>query len=47
MYNTLGQHVMNFHGNEANVEALGGGVYLLKVTDIDNKTQTLRVVVAK
>ena len=47
VYNTLGQHVMNFHGNEANVEALVGGVYLLKVTDIDNKTQTLRVVVAK
>ena len=47
VYNALGQLVMNFRGNEANVEALAGGVYLLKVTDIDNKTQTLRVVVDK
>lgn len=47
VYNTLGQCVMNFRGNEANVEALVGGIYLLKVTDIDNKTQTLRVVIDK
>lgn len=47
VYNTLGQRVMNFRGNEANVEALDGGVYLLRVTDIDNKTQTMRVVLDK
>ena len=45
--NTLGQRVMYFRGNEASVKALVGGVYLLKVTDIDNKTQTVRVVVDK
>ena len=45
MYNTLGQRIMNFRGNQASVEALAAGVYLLKVTDSNGITQTLRFVV--
>lgn len=45
VYNTLGQRVMNFRGNEASVVALTTGTYVLRVTDIDNKNHTLRVVV--
>lgn len=47
VYNSLGQCIMSFRGNEVSVEALVGGIYLLKITDIENKTQTLRVVVDK
>ncbi len=45
VYNALGQCVMNFRGNEASVVALTTGTYVLRVTDIDNKNHTLRVVV--
>lgn len=45
LYNTLGQPIMNFRGNQASVEALAAGVYLLKVTDSNGITQTLRFVV--
>ena len=47
VYNTLGQRVMNFRGNEANVEALAEGVYLLRVTDGKGQTHTIRIVVNK
>lgn len=47
VYNALGQFVTSFRGNEVSVEALVGGIYLLKITDIENKTQTVRVVVDK
>lgn len=47
VYNALGQRVMNFHGNEANVEALADGVYLLRVTDGKGLTHTIRIVVNK
>lgn len=47
VYNTLGQCVMSFRGNEANVEALDAGVYLLWIADGNGLTQTLRLVVNK
>ena len=47
VYNTLGQCVMNFRGNEANVEALDDGVYLLRIEDGNGLKQTLRLVVNK
>lgn len=47
IYNTLGQHVISFRGNETNVETLTRGVYLMRITDVDGKTQTLRVVITK
>ena len=45
VYNTLGQRVMNFHGNEANVEALADGVYLLRVMDGKGLIHTIRLIV--
>lgn len=45
VYNTLGQRVMTFSGNAANVEALSEGVYLLWITDSDGFTQTIRLIV--
>ena len=45
VYNALGQRVMNFRGKEANVEALTGGFYLLKVTDREGLKHTVRVVI--
>lgn len=47
VFNTLGQCVMSFRGNEASVEALASGVYLLKTTDTEGKKQTLRIVVTQ
>lgn len=47
IFNTLGQCVMSFRGNEASVEALAPGVYLLKVTDTEGEKQTLRIVVTQ
>jgi len=47
VYNALGQCVMNFRGNEANVEALADGIYVLRITDDKGLTQTLRLVVNK
>ena len=47
VYNALGQCVMNFRGNEANVEALADGIYILRITDDKGLTQTLRLVVNK
>ena len=47
VYNALGQCVMNFRGNEANVEALADGIYILRITDDKGLTQTLRMVVNK
>lgn len=47
IYNALGQCVGSFKGNEANVEALAEGVYLLRVVDEEGLTHTLRLVVSK
>ena len=47
IYNTLGQCVMSFQGNEANVQELAVGTYLLKITDYEGKTETLRLIVDK
>jgi len=47
VFNTLGQCVMSFRGNEASVEALASGVYLLKTTDTEGEKQTLRIVVTQ
>lgn len=47
VYNTLGQRVMSFRGNEVNVETLADGVYLLRVTDGKGITHTIRIVVNK
>ena len=47
VYNTLGQRVMAFRGNEANVEVLADGVYMLRVTDGKGLTHTIRIVVNK
>jgi hypothetical protein len=47
VYNTLGQRVMSFRGNEVNVETLADGVYLLRVTDGKGMTHTIRIVVNK
>lgn len=47
VYNASGQRVMNFRGNEANVEALADGIYVLRITDDKGLTQTLRLVVNK
>ena len=47
VYNTFGQCVMSFLGNEANVGALAVGVYLLKITAKDGQTQTTRLIVDK
>ena len=44
VYNTLGQCVMSFRGNEVNVEALSAGFYMLKVTDREGKKHTIRLV---
>lgn len=46
-YNVIGQQIMSFNGNEANVETLPEGVYLLKVTDTESRTQTIRLIVKK
>lgn len=43
--NVLGQCVMSFLGNEANVQTLAAGVYLLKITDHEGVMQTLHLVV--
>lgn len=47
VYNALGQQVMSFKGNEANSGTLKDGIYLLKITDSEGHTQTLRIVVNK
>ena len=47
IYNALGQCVMSFQGNEANVQKLAIGTYLLKIADHEGKTQTLRLIVDK
>lgn len=47
IYNALGQCVMSFLGNEANVQKLAIGAYLLKIADHEGKTQTLRLIVDK
>ena len=47
VYNTFGQCVMSFCGNEADVRNLAAGVYLLKIMDVDGKMQALRIVVTK
>ena len=45
VYNTLGQCVMSFCGNEASVGDLSVGVYLLKIFDSEGAVQVLRFVV--
>ena len=47
VYNSLGQCVMSFRGNEANVEDLSAGVYLLRITNCDGLMQTLCLVIDK
>ena len=47
VFNSLGQCIMSFRGNEANVEDLSAGVYLLRITDREGLMQTLRLVVDK
>lgn len=47
LYNSLGQCVMSFRGNEANVEDLSAGVYLLRITNCDGLMQTLCLVIDK
>lgn len=47
IYNSLGQCIMSFQGNEANVEDLSAGVYLLRITNCDGLMQTLRLVIDK
>ena len=47
IYNTLGQCVMSFQGNEANVESLAEGVYLLRIKAGQGRNQILRLVVDK
>lgn len=46
-YNSLGQCIMSFRGNEAKVEELSAGVYLLRITDRAGQMQTIRLVVDK
>lgn len=45
VYNALGQCVMSFQGNEADVETLTAGVYLLRITDCEGWVQTIRLFV--
>ena len=45
VYNSLGQCIMSFRGNEANVSNLSAGVYLLRVFDSENAVHVLRFVV--
>lgn len=45
VYNALGQCVMSFQGNEADVETLTAGVYLLRITDCEGRVQTIRLFV--
>lgn len=47
VYNTLGQCVMSFRGNEADAQTLSEGVYLLRITNGNGLIQTLRLVVNK
>lgn len=47
VYNTLGQCVMSFRGNEADMKSLAEGVYLLRIMDGQGLTQILRLVVDK
>lgn len=47
VYNSIGRCVMCFRGNEANVEDLSAGVYLLRITNCDGLIQTLRLVIDK
>ncbi len=47
VYNVLGQHVMSFGGNEADVKALAAGIYLLRVIEANGNVQMLRAVVTK
>ena len=45
VYNTLGQCVLSFCGNEASVSNLSAGVYLLRVFDSESAVHVLRFVV--
>ena len=45
VYNSLGQCIMSFRGNEANVSNLSAGVYLLRVFDSESAVHVLRFVV--
>jgi hypothetical protein len=46
VFNNLGQLVKRVHGsNEINVNGLVKGVYLLRITDVDGRNHTVRVVV--
>jgi hypothetical protein len=45
VYNTLGQCVLSFCGNEASVSNLSAGVYLLRVFDRESTVHVLRFVV--
>ena len=45
IYNALGQCVMRFKGNEANVEKLLNGIYLMRIDGAEGKLHTLRLVV--
>lgn len=47
VFNTLGQCVMSFCGNEASVSNLPTGVYLLRVANNEDMMQTLRLVIDK
>ena len=47
VYNSLGQCIMSFRGNVANMEDLSDGIYLLRITNCDGLMQTLRLVIDK
>lgn len=45
IYNTLGQCVKTFRGNEYSIKDLSSGLYFFRVRDEKNKLQTLRIIV--
>ena len=47
VYSILGQRVMAFAGNEADVKALAAGFYLLKTTDKNGALHMMRIVIGK
>ena len=44
VFNSLGQYVMSFYGNEANIGALVSGIYLLRIIDGEGIIRTVRLV---
>lgn len=43
VFNSMGQCVMSFYGNEASVETLTAGAYFFRITDIKGATRTVRL----